>query len=362
MSGRIVTSLAAVLATLPAAADAGTSTHSAAGSWRLLPPAPVAIVGGNPTGVWTGRTVVVFGRRVVTKLDANGAPYTVRSLDAAAAYDPAARRWTRLAPPAGPGYVPAYRVLWTGKRLLAFGAFHSVAYDPGADAWRALPRPINLGFAAWTGRQAIGWGGGCCGDAQSNGVAYDPATGVFRNLPRSPLAPSQGPLGAWTGTELILFVSGYDPDGKAVRGAARAAAYDPATNRWHRIAPLPLRGVPMGVAAWDGHELLVVGAGSDARAAFAYDPAADRWRRLASLPSARVGGIAVWAGRRLLLLGGEDRSGTRNLRDGLAYDPDTNRWTPLPAAPIRDFYGATATWTGRMLVVTRGARATAYTP
>ena len=56
----------------------------------------------------------------------------------------------------------------------------------------------------------IGWGGGCCGDASADGAAYDPATNTWRKLPRSPLAPEQSPIGAWTGHELILLVSGID--------------------------------------------------------------------------------------------------------------------------------------------------------
>jgi hypothetical protein len=320
-----------VLGTLVAATAATSSTSSSRGSWRLLPAAPVSFTQ-NQAGIWTGRRLILIGRT----------PLRNPAKDVAAAYDPATNRWTRLTPRRSPDYVPGYQTVWTGKHMLAFDPFHSVAYTPRTNRWHVLPKAINLGFVAWTGREAIGWGGGCCGDAQRDGSAYNPATGAYRKLPPSPLGASQHALGAWTGRELILFVSRYNVEGRLRRASvATAAAYDPATNRWHRLPPLPQGGYTMGTGVWDGHELLVVGAGKTGRSAYAYDPATNRWRTLASLPAVRAAGIAVWAGTRLLLVGGENRAG-KNLRDGLAYNPKTNRWTRLPATPLRQLYGAAA--------------------
>src|SRR5439155_23903021 len=112
-------------------------------------------------------------------------------------------------------------------------------------------------------------------------------------------------------------VSGFNPDGKPWPARlARAAAYNPATNSWRRIAQPPASG---GTAVWDGHELLVVGGGAHSQSALAYNPAANRWTRLAPLPSGLAGGSAVWTGRRLLLWGGQKGR-------GLSYDPHTKRW------------------------------------
>lgn len=358
---RLANIVALAAATLAAAGVAAAFTTPFAGTWRNLPASPVAIDQG-PTGVWTGRQLLLFGRRTISALDAHGTPYSVKGVDAAAAYDPASNRWTRLTPPAGPGYVPAYRAVWTGREMLAFGAFHSVAYKPATNTWRELRKSVNLGFVAWTGREAIGWGGGCCGDAQSNGTAYNPATGAYRFLPRSPLAPSQGPLGAWTGRELILLVSGDDPEGKPYPARfARAAAYDPAKNTWRRIAPSPATGMRTGAAAWDGRELLVVAAGDDSRSAFAYNPATNHWRRLAPLPASRAGASVAWTGRVLLVVGGQNASGTKERRDGVAYDPRTDRWSTIAPAPLRK-PAAVALWTGRSFVLAGAGQLAALTP
>ena len=356
-----ILALAAATVAATAAGVAAAFTTPPAVTWRKLP-APPVVIDQAPTGVWTGRRVLLFGRRTVSALDAHGKPYAVKALDTAAAYDPASNRWTRLAPPAGPGYVPAYRAVWTGREMLAFGAFHSVAYNPATNTWRDLRKSINLGFVAWTGREAIGWGGGCCGDVQSNGSAYDPATETYRRLPRSPLAPSQRALGAWTGRELILLVSGVDPEGKPYPARfARAAAYDPASNTWRRIAPSPATGMRMGAAVWDGRELLVAAAGDDSRSTFAYNPATNHWRRLAPLPAPRVGASVAWTGRFLLVVGGQNASGTKELRDGFAYDSRTGRWSAIAAAPLHT-PAYLALWTGRSFVLAGVGQLAAFTP
>jgi hypothetical protein len=292
----------------------------------------------------------------VTALDSRGAPYIVSTHDVGAAYDPASRKWARLSPPPGPGYVPRYNAVWTGKEMLAFGAFHSVAYNPETNTWRTLRKSVGGGVVVWTGREAIGWGGGCCGDAFASGAAYNPTTDSYRRLSRSPLAPSQEPVGAWNGHELFLFVSGYDPEGKLWPPRfARGAAYNPATNKWRRLAPLPNSGLRFASSAvWDGREVLVPAVGAGARLTYAYSPATNKWRLLAPLPSRRVGATAVWTGTRLVLWGGSGASRLVTLGDGVAYNPHSNRWASVPAAPLRARSNPAVAWTGRDLIVWGG--------
>jgi N-acetylneuraminic acid mutarotase len=336
---------AGVFASLAFGNESATKTNTVPGTWRKLRPAPFAVPQ-EATSVWTGRQLIVFGRR----------PVTNPSVDVGEAYDPARDAWNRLSPPAAPGSSLGYKAVWTGKEMLVFGASHSVAFNPGTGKWRELRHSVPSGITVWTGREAIGWGGGCCGDAESNGAAYDPATGALRTLARSPLAPSQRPLGVWTGHELILFVSSFGPDGKRWPARlARAAAYNPLTNTWRRIAPLPVTGLRFaGNAVWDGREVLVVASGSTARSASAYNPATNHWRPLARMPSGRIGPTAVWTGARLLLWGGQNVGADKDLRDGLAYDPLANHWSSLPTAPLRVRSSPIVAWTGHALIVWGG--------
>jgi N-acetylneuraminic acid mutarotase len=252
--------------------------------------------------------------------------------------------------------------------VLVFGPFDFQAFDPGRSRWRRLasaPTAVDgAGLVVWTGREMIDWGGGCCGDAFSAGWAYNPATNTWRKLPTSPLAPSSGPNGVWTGRELVIFESGLSPDGKPYpRSFARAAAYNPTTNRWRRIAASP--GYRLGERAfWDGHEVLLVAVRIpqigrppvSGKLLFAYSPTTNRWRQLAPMPSGRSQFAAVWDGKRLLVWGGTTTAANspQNPPTGTAYDPRTNRWSPLPRATLRPRLGPTAVWTGRTMIVWGG--------
>lgn len=216
---------------LVVAAAAAAATVS--GAWQRLPRAPIAPT--TEVAVWTGRQMLVFGRAQQSP------PWSV---DVAASYDPRAHTWSRLTPFKGPSgnYEGRYWAVWTGTEMLVEGPLDLQAYDPATRRWRRLPAQAAVpgGIIVWTGRELIGWGGGCCGDASAGGAAYDPASNRRRTLARSPLAPAQSPLGAWTGRELVVLVSGLDPDGRPYPARfARAAAYDPRNDTWRRIPPLP---------------------------------------------------------------------------------------------------------------------------
>src|SRR5947208_13761383 len=95
----------------------------AGGTWRRLSHAPV-VPDGYLTSAWTGKQLIVFGRRQVTKLDARGNPYAVKSFDVAEAYTPATSSWRKLSPRPGPqgAFEGSYSAVWTGKQVLVWGA------------------------------------------------------------------------------------------------------------------------------------------------------------------------------------------------------------------------------------------------
>jgi N-acetylneuraminic acid mutarotase len=314
--------------------------------------------------------MIVFGR--LERRAEDGA--VLSRTNVAAAYDPGSGAWHRL-PSAGPtGSFLEVSAAWTGKVMLVWGQGTHEAFDPHANRWRLLPAPPlaahdAAGLVVWTGRELIGWGGGCCGDAFSDGAAYTPSTNRWRKLAPSPLAGSQAPLGAWTGRELVVFVGKLGPDGKPWPARlARAAAYDPTTDRWQRIAPLPQERSG-ALAVWDGKEVLIVGgllpgrSQTTAAVGFAYNPATNRWRRLPRMEQGRIGAAAVWTGRSLLIWGGETKppgAAAANLPGhGLAYDPKANRWSALPAAPILGRPNPAAVWTGADLIVWGGGEPSA---
>lgn len=348
----MVVGLSCALASTAAVALAAGGSAPVAGTWRALPAAPVTADFGSARAVWTGSRMIVFGRDTLTAKDAHGAPYATATVNVAAAYDPATRTWKRLAAPRAANAVGSPSLIWTGRRLVEMDAFDTLLYAPGTGRWQHVARGHG-GLVAWTGHEVLAWGGGCCGDAFSDGIAFDPAGASWRTLPRSPLAGSQHPVGAWTGRELVVLVGNLDPNGKPWPARlARAAAYDPVANRWRRIAPAPQQG---GTAVWDGREVIVVGAGPQARAVLAYNPVRNTWRRLSPLDSGRADALALWTGKSVLVYGGSAPSGAPvRPRNGLVYDPRADRWSALPAAPLPARLEPAAVWTGRSLIVWGG--------
>ena len=340
-----------------------------AGTWRSLPTAPIA-VDGPARSVSAGRQVLIFGR---TRLAPDAQFPIGKAVNVAAVYDTITNRWRRLTPPPGPtgSYEGRLSTVWTGSEMLVWGPFTHLAFSLAANRWKTIPRSPLVGHDAagvvvWTGREMIGWGGGCCGDAFSDGAAYNPSTNSWRKLAHSPLAGSQSPVGAWTGRELVIVVAGVDPDGKPWPARlARAAAYNPATDTWRRIATLP-RQRGGATATWDGHEVLVVGGsgrsrggrpGAPTAVGFAYDPRANRWRWLPAMRSGRMRGTAAWTGRQLLMWGGQAKLGGEGVfpAHGFAYDPAANRWAPLPSDPLSGRVDPAGVWTGHSMVIWGGA-------
>lgn len=189
------------------------------------------------------------------------------------------------------------------------------------------------------------------GKMSGEGAAYEPGGGSWRVLPPAPITPRAGTVGVWTGREVIIW-------GEGGRGPADGAAYDPARESWRTLP----RGGPVdevGGGVWTGREMVVWGFGGFA----AFNPHTNRWRVLPRAPfSPWFTNTAVWTGTDLLFVGGSDEPG--RVPSGAAYDAAGDRWRTLTAAPDPvDISDATATWTGRLLVVARGpSRVQVYDP
>jgi N-acetylneuraminic acid mutarotase len=230
------------------------------------------------------------------------------------------------------------------------------------------------GPVVWTGKEVIVAGAGCCDDLGSiNLTAYNPTTKSWRNLPATPLTPRAGAAGVWTGTELVVAGGDASADGSASHAspATDGAAWNEATNSWHRISDMPttLAGEP--TAVWTGREVLVWSSGPaldnipGREVVLAYNPATDTWR---SLPTSgltpRDGAVTVWTGNELVVWGGGVSSGAAGLGGGGPFysagarlDPATSTWRRLPPAPVPARGLATAVWTGHEVLLWGGVTA-----
>jgi len=341
-----------------------TAARAPAGTWRKLPAAPVTkSTGGGVVSVWTGHEMIIHGIHFPPTGGIRGVTF---------AYRPATRTWVRLAN--GPSRPSAYETtdvaVWTGSRMLVPGQTSGI-YNPATNTWHTMalaPMSLNGAVTGWTGHRFLAWGGTCCEDTSHDGAAYNPATNTWRQFPTAPLAPRRDAAGAWTGKVLIVAGGATPRPDHTLRLLRDAAAYNPVTRTWRKLAPMPLSRWG-ATAVWDGKEILFLGGqtgepGQLAVRGLAYNPAANRWRWLPKMPYPRSGFAAIWTGRQVLVWGGLTAANIPPPH-GEAYTPATGKWTALPAAPLRGRANPTAVWTGRQMIVWGGSGFTdgaTYTP
>ncbi len=252
----------------------GAAYDPARDRWRPLAGSPLT-PRNRPMSAWTGRELLVWGGNDLDHGFADGA-----------AYDPAADRWRPFAPSplaARTGGVAA----WTGRELVVWGGVDlgagaelrdGAAYDPATDRWRALAAAPLAGrdgpASAWTGRELLVWGGNTIGGNTfyGDGAAYDPTADRWRSLPNAPVVARTSPAAVWSGRELLVWggisLPGAADNGPLDRLIERrtsltpledGAAYDPATDRWRTLEPVPLLGRGLPMAVWDGDSMLMWG-------------------------------------------------------------------------------------------------------
>ena len=159
------------------------------------------------------------------------------------------------------------------------------------------------------------------------GLAYNPDTGTWRQLPDGPLEPAVSPTGVWTGTEVLICcgMEGIGPAGGGI-GSSQAAAYNPQTGSWRPLPDAPIGG-PFPVSVSTGSELLVVRQSGVA----AYNPSTDEWRAMpeAPQPLGRTNQIA-WTGSGVIVW---PSNVTRSVCQDMALDPDIGASRILPDPP-----------------------------
>jgi N-acetylneuraminic acid mutarotase len=227
-----------------------------------------------------------------------------------------------------------------------------LAYDPAADRWTdtdQIPEGVNhAGFAAVGGKLYIVGGFREASFSPTGAVRiYDPATRTWRD--GAPMLTPRGALAVAVVDGRIHAIGGNAKGARDLpphqHGAPRSdgsvgthEVYDPATNSWTRLAPMPTPRNHLGAAVAGGKIHAVGGrvpGDMELTAHEVYDPATDSWTAAAPLPTGRSG-IAVVAHRGLVyVFGGET---VRTLRSKTfheveRFDPATGRWQRLPPMP-----------------------------
>lgn len=289
----------------------------------------------DPAVVWTGDELVVLAGSNGPGID-----------DPAIAYDPVDDSWRTLTPPPV-DQLGGVDSVWTGEEILLPAL--ELAYRPAANTWRsmaAIPNPGRLSPASvWTGAELLLWGG-CrgvqCDEDPSTGVgegiAYDPSTDTWRELPEAPIAGGANAVGVWTGEIVVFFAGGVEPG-----PGENFASYDPATDSWAAVPGSPFGPARLSSAVWTGEYAVFWGGieGSTPRlGGVAVDPASGRWSEIPAAPSGGRLRTAAWIEGSLFVAG----DGTHLLR----FEPNAPADPAVTQVPaVTDLFADTAIQTLR---------------
>jgi N-acetylneuraminic acid mutarotase len=197
-------------------------------------------------------------------------------------------------------------------------------YDPARNEWAlksALPSARNAVVAGVrAGRIYVA--GGAPGGRQLE--AYDPAADRWETLPAMPTARNHV-AGAVVGDR--LFAMG----GRPPNTLAANEAFDIAGRSWAARAPMPTGRSGHGAAVVRGCVYVFGGEGNAARpdGVFpqneVYDPRTDRWETMAPMPTPRHGIGAVAVGDRIFVPGGATLQGFGATAAHEVYTPPSAR-------------------------------------
>lgn len=151
-------------------------------------------------------------------------------------------------------------------------------------------------------------------------------------------------------------------------GVATNEVYDPATNQWTQLAPMPTAREHLAAAVIDSLIYVVGGRVSsfignlvNLPALEAYSPATNTWRTLPDMPTPRGGLAAAAMNGKLYVFGGEyfTSSGSGVFASNEEYDPTTRTWRTMRPLPTPR-HGMSAVTIGDTIFVIGGGPIAGY--
>lgn len=222
------------------------------------------------------------------------------------------------------------------------------------DAWRRCrDAPFLLGrgtavelggrLHTWAFHQAISQDRG----SSCAGAAYDPASDAWEPVAPLPTGAREGAVLAASDDGALLW-GGYT---RQHRAAGDGFVYSATDDTWTPAASGPLPPLGYGAAVWAGTEVIIWSRVGEASHQAAYEPASKTWRLLPEPPIRPDGNMAaVGTGAECIFLGGSAPDGSGR-RDAVAYTPAADSWRPLPMLPESVNIPRVLWHDGRLIVV-----------
>lgn len=329
---------------------------------------------------WTGTHMLVWGG---SYYDSELSEYVY--FESGGLYDPQTDSWTATASLGSIEIGKDPTRVWTGLEMIVWGGKSQAngasdntivnvgaAYNPTTNSWRQIsdvgaPAARQEHVAVWTGTEMVVWGGltDSDGDGEGDGHAsdvpggrYNPSTDSW--LPMTTvgeLPPRSYPNSVAMDGKAFIWGGAYPTSG--AQALDYGGTYDPSTDTWGRLSSenLPKIAILSEVQStgdvivhwggWDGDERTNTGR--------LYDPVADEWTATstASAPVGRSNASSVWNDHIMMVFGGALRGGAV-VKSGGVFHPDTNEWKPTNRANAPFSYSHASVWTGNRMLVWGG--------
>ena len=292
--------------------------------------APTARV--NNTAIWTGTEMIIWGGTT--------AGFSGAVLNTGAKYNPLTNIWTPISTTNAPTARTWHTAIWTGTEMIIWGGETNTGakYNPSTNTWTAIsttnaPAARSNHTAIWTGTDMIIWGGQATSLIYYNtGAKYNPATNTW-----TAIATTNAPTGRvnhtaiWDGTAMIIW-GGYYYDFNLFEVSFNTGGqYNPTTNTWMTITPIPgIDGMTNHKAVWTGSLMLVWGGTNWSNSNYTtysniykYNSFFNTWSETsASSPPANrhLLSSAVWTGNAFIVWGGSG-NGNNSLNSGGRFFP-----------------------------------------
>jgi len=247
--------------------------------------------------------------------------------------------------------IPSFRFLMRSSLLAVLISL--LVASATAAGWITLAPNLDprqeVAIAAVGGRVyligGIRQGGPVGAESAATVEAYDPATNQWTTV--APLPEALHHSGAVAFEDQIYVFGGY----RTIFFDSTDAAYryDPRSNTWTTVAPMPQRRAAHAAAVIGNRIYVVGGAGPLTASLMAYQPSAAQWTTLAPMPTAREHLAAGVIGGKLYVAGGRIPSNL-SMDTFEEYDPATDTWRILPPMPTGRSGIAAAVVEGRLYV------------
>ncbi len=232
-------------------------------------------------------------------------------------------------------------------------------YDTATDSW-SLTTPLpegrhHTGIAAIDGLLYVVGGFAKSYLSVWHAVAtvyqYNPATQEWREL--APMPTARGALGVAVYQNRLYAIGGYDGE----HNSGVVEIFDPQTNTWSSGAAMPTPRDHLAVVA-TGDRIYAIGGRPkldyhrNMGTVEEYDPGTNQWRSRAHLPTPRSGIAAGAINDWIYVVGGEAKEGTFATNE--AYHPGTDQWRTMASMPTARHGLGAAVVAGRLYVISGG--------